>query len=92
MHGRKGEARTIGQIGQWCGNYAKRIDHLPILNVDPQMRQYGQYVAQQLRNASMAIKSYGINQRVAEVHADHNAAPYGGVVGQSLSDYYVKGS
>ncbi len=56
------------------------------------MRQCGQYVAQQLRNASMAIKSYGINKRVAAVNADNRAAPYGGVVGQSLSDYYVKGS
>ncbi len=69
-----------------------KIDHLPILNVDPQMLPYGQYVAQLLRNASRAIKGYGINKRVAEVNADNSAAPYGGVVGQSSSDYYANGS
>jgi hypothetical protein len=56
------------------------------------MLPYGQYVAQQLRNASRAIKGYGINTRVAEVHADNSAAPYSGVVGQSSSDYYANGS
>ena len=92
LKGRKGEARTIGQIGLWFGSYANRVDKLPILNVDEQMLQYGQYVAQQLRNASMAIKGYGINKRVAEVNADSNAAPFGGAVGQSVSNYYANGS
>ena len=39
------------------------------------MLQYGQYVAQQLRNASMAIKGYGITKRVAEVNADDSVGP-----------------
>jgi hypothetical protein len=64
----------------------RKADYLPIFNVDPQMRQCGHYVAQQLRNASLAIQSYGINPRVAAVKADNSAAPYGGVVGRSSSD------
>ena len=60
LKSRKGEERTFGQVGVWFQNYAKKIDRLPILNVDEEMLQYGQYVADQLRNASMAIKGYGI--------------------------------
>ncbi len=91
LKSRKGEERTIGQIGVWFQSYANRVDRLPILNVDEEMLQYGQYVAQQLRNASMAIKGFGINKRVAEVNADSNAAPFGGVLGESASAYYASG-
>ena len=79
-------------MGVWFQNYANKVDRLPILNVDTDMLQYGQYVAQQLRNASMAIKGYGINKRVAEVNADQSAAPFGGVLGQSANDYYASGA
>lgn len=89
LRGRKGTERTVGQIGVWFGNYANKVDRLPILNVDEEMLQYGQYVAQQLRNASMAIKGYGANKAVAEQSADTGAAPLGGVLGQSASDYYA---
>ncbi len=77
LKGRKGEERTIGQIGVWFQSYANKVDRLPILNIDDEMLQYGQYVAQQLRNASMAIKGYGINKRVAEVNATDSVGPYG---------------
>ena len=55
------------------------------------MLHYGQYVAQQLRNCSMAIKGFGINKSVAEVNADSNARPFGGVIGDSASAYYANG-
>lgn len=92
LKSRKGEERTIGQIGVWFQNYANRVDRLPILHVDQEMLQYGQYVAQQLRNASMAIKGFGITKHVAEVNADSNAAPLGGVIGDSASAYYSSGA
>jgi hypothetical protein len=69
LRGQKGEAKTIGQIGQWFDNYARKVDKLPLLNVDERMLEYGAYVASQLRNASMAIKGVGIRTRVGEVNA-----------------------
>lgn len=69
LKGQKGEAKTIGQIGQWFDNYARKVDKLPILNVDEKMLEYGAFVASQLRNASMAIKGVGIRTRVGEVNA-----------------------
>jgi hypothetical protein len=92
LRGQKGEARTIGQIGLWFQKYADRVNRLPLLNVDPEMLKYGDYVAQQLRNCSMAIKGYGINKRVAEESADVNARPFGGAIGNMASNYYASGA
>jgi hypothetical protein len=65
----KKEAKTMGQIGQWYDNYAHKIDQLPLLHVDDEMLKYGDFVASQLRDASMAIKGVGIRTRVGEVNA-----------------------
>lgn len=65
----KKDAKTIGQFGQWFDNYARKIDRLPMLDVDEQMLDFGAYVADQLRNASMAIKGIGIRTRAGEVNA-----------------------
>ena len=92
LKGHKGEARTIGQIGMWFGNYANKVDRLPILNVDEEMLQFGRYIGQQLRNCSMSIKGAGIQKGVADANADASAQPFGGVIGQSVSDYYANGS
>ncbi|HUY91839.1 MAG TPA: hypothetical protein VMV10_24070 [Pirellulales bacterium] len=51
---------TIGQAGVWLQKYAKRIDCLPSLNVDPDALNYGAYVSQELREASAAVKGVGI--------------------------------
>ena len=40
-----------------------------MLNVDEQMLDYGAFVADQFRNASMICKGYGIQKRAAEVNA-----------------------
>jgi len=68
LKGHKGQAKTIGQIGQWYDNYARQIDRLPTLDVDEEMLNFGAYVAAQLRNASMALKGVGIRTRVREVN------------------------
>jgi hypothetical protein len=88
---KKGEGKSVGQWGLWFQNYANKIDRLPILNVDQEMLQYGQYVAQQLRNCSMSIKNVGMQKSVAEMNSDASAAPFGGVLGQSANDYYANG-
>jgi hypothetical protein len=87
LKGHKGQEKSISQFGFWFEKYADRVDRLPILNVDEQMLQYGQYVTQQLRNCSMAIKGYGINKGVAVVNADASAAPFGGALGNAWSQY-----
>jgi hypothetical protein len=36
---------TMAQIGVWMNKYAKKIDQLSVLNVDPEVVQYGANVA-----------------------------------------------
>lgn len=69
----KGQAKTIGTIGLWFGNYANKIERIPMLNVDKEMLDYGTYLAGQLRNCSMAIKGIGIQKRPAEIAASQAA-------------------
>ena len=69
------EPQRIAQYGVWFDKYARKIDQLPMVNVDSEMLTYGAYVAQQLRNAATAIQGIGIRSRVRQV----DAADAGGV-------------
>jgi hypothetical protein len=64
----KKNVKTIAQYGTWFENYARRIDRLPMLNVDSDLLNYGGFVSERLRDASMAIKGIGMNQRAREVN------------------------
>lgn len=56
--------KTSGQVALWFGKYARRVDGLPILHVDPKLVQFGAYVANQLRQAQSAMQGIGENQAV----------------------------
>jgi hypothetical protein len=43
---RLGRAASLDQAVMWIENYARRVQALPTRNVDPELIQYGQYVAQ----------------------------------------------
>ncbi len=53
-------AKTYGSIALWFDTYARRIDRLPILGVDKDLVDYGQYVVLRLRDAVDAIRGVGI--------------------------------
>jgi len=67
------EPQRIAQYGAWFEKYARKIDQLPMVNVDSEMLDYGAYVSQQLRNAAAAIQGIGIRSRVRQVDAAQNA-------------------
>jgi hypothetical protein len=56
--------KTFTSMAVWYDRYAKRIDKLPILNVDPELVQYGAFVAHQFRQASSSVRNYGIQSGV----------------------------
>ena len=79
------DAKTFGQHAMWLDNWARRIDRLPILDVDPEMLAYGRYTTQRMRDASAALKGIGIQSaaRSAQVYQQYSAtgggyAGYGG--------------
>ena len=60
----------------WYDNYARKIDNLPILNVDPYLLDYGAGVAKTLRQASSIIKTGGVQSKSAELNAPYATNNY----------------
>lgn len=63
------DVKTAGQVGLWYGRYAKKIDNLPMLNVDPGLLDYGAFVAESLREAEAALRDVGGRSRVRQLNA-----------------------
>ena len=62
----KRKMKTWGQLASWMEKYARRIDRLPLLNIDPEMLDYGQNVSYDLRGAASALQGMGIKSGVEQ--------------------------
>jgi len=74
-------AKSYGQYGLWFDKYARKIDKLPILNVDPELIDYGQDMANGLRDGTSAIQGVGIRSgaETAQVYNQtYTRGSYGG--------------
>jgi hypothetical protein len=60
------DAKTLSSMTLWFDQYAKKIERMPILNVDPELLNYSAYVARQVRNASLAVRGMGIQTAVRQ--------------------------
>jgi hypothetical protein len=71
-------ASSYYTIGRWFDKYAKRIDRLPILNVDPELVDFGTTIVSQLRDCVDAIKGAGIRSggRSASVQSTADYGDY----------------
>jgi hypothetical protein len=76
---------TWGQVGAWFEKYARKIDALPILNVDPELLDYGAFVAHALRDAENAMKGIGVRSsyRKTELPTQYTYNVRGGAVGDA---------
>jgi hypothetical protein len=80
------EAKTFGQNALWFDKWARRIDRLPIVNVDNDLLNFGRAIASALRNMATAMRGIGIGSaaRSAQIYqtvtTDYNAyaGPWGG--------------
>jgi hypothetical protein len=59
-------SKNLASTSLWFDKYARRIERLPILNVDPELLQYSAFVANQLRQASLSVKTMGIQSGVRQ--------------------------
>ena len=57
---------TPGSVALWYDKYARKIDNLPILNVDDDLLAYGKDVATLLRDAEMALKGVGMRSSLRQ--------------------------
>ena len=74
---RSTDVKTAGQVGLWYGRYAKKIDSLPLLNVDQELLDYGAFVAESLREAEASLRNVGGQTRVRQLNAPAQYRTYG---------------
>lgn len=86
--------QTFGQAAMWYNRYARKIDRLPMLNVDHELLDYGLQVASALREAEMAMKAVGMRSSVRTSQNNPVSSGYGWSFGGYraglgyFSDYY----
>ncbi|MDX1944944.1 MAG: hypothetical protein SFU86_06020 [Pirellulaceae bacterium] len=81
---------TWNQVGTWFEKYARKIDRMPILNVDPELVKYGAWVAASMRDAENALKGIGPQSRLRqlEVPAYYDVQTYSVPIGVTWSGVY----
>lgn len=63
------DSKTLSQTKLWFDKYAKKIERLPILNVDEEFLDYSADVAEQLRAAAGSVRTMGIRSNARESQA-----------------------
>jgi hypothetical protein len=76
----------------WFEKYARKVDRMPLLNVDPQLLDYGKFVADSLRQAENAMKGIGARSGYRKTQVPNFSSGYGEyAVGGSYGGYYGGG-
>jgi hypothetical protein len=63
------KARSFKQLGAWYYKGAEQIDDLPILNVDPELLQYGLQISLTLKGLSNLAQQTNSYNNIAEMNA-----------------------
>jgi hypothetical protein len=71
------------QVGTWFEKYARKIDRMPTLNVDPELLKYGAWVSSSMRDAESSLKGIGPQSRLRqlEVPNQYNVQTYSVPIG-----------
>lgn len=92
------ESLTLGQSAIFIDSTARRIDELPILNVDEDLVKFCSQVSRDLRNMANAFRQSGIrtSTRQAQVYSSGYVSGYGnggynGFYGEYYGEGYVAG-
>jgi hypothetical protein len=72
---KKDGVQTMGQAALWYSKYARKIDQLPILGVDPTLLNFGADIAGGLRDAESALRGVGMRTSVRTVNSDASGSP-----------------
>ena len=81
------DAANLAVNALYFDKYAKKIERLPILNVDEELLNYSAFVASQLRDASGSVRGMGIQSSVRESQITSSSAGYGYVGGYRYGAY-----
>ena len=73
-------SKNLASTSYWFDKYARRIERLSILNVNEDLINYGVFVAQQFRQASLAVKTMGIEAGSRQAQVTSSGNYYGDAV------------
>ncbi|MBI1247030.1 hypothetical protein GC197_04205 [bacterium] len=87
---KKQHRQTLGQVGVWFDKYARKIDRLPIANVDPALLKYGQYVSEMMRTGQSQITDAAASSRIRQqqVPEQYDVSSYSVPVGANWTGQY----
>jgi hypothetical protein len=80
---------SSGQCALWYDKYAKKLDQLPIVNVDPELLDFTQELAVSLRGLAGTYRQVGINS--AQYSGNPTSQWRGGYTGRSYGGYGYSG-
>ena len=72
---KRDHVKTFGQAAMWYDRYARKIDHLPIMNVDEDLLNFGATISSSFRNCEAIMK--GVGMRTSLRTASNNASSGG---------------
>jgi hypothetical protein len=88
---RKSNSVTAGGVAMWYQKYARKIDHLPILNVDEELLDYGRDISTLLRGGETALKGVGMRSAVRTGQNQNSGGGYTPYYGDGYSGGYGYG-
>jgi len=90
LKGRKsgGNTYTTGSIAQWCNNYSRKINNLPLMNVDPEMIDYGTKVSQTLLQVGATLNAGNVQ---GGVDARNSSPVYNNYTSTNIYGYGYRG-
>jgi hypothetical protein len=84
-------SKNLASTSLWFDKYARRIERLPTLNVDEELLKYSAFVANQLRQASLASKTMGIKSGVRQAQITGSDVSYDAGTRWGSYGYYGPG-
>ena len=84
------DRKTIAQSQLFFDRYARKIERLPMLDVDPELVDYGAFVAQSLRQLAGSVRTSGAQAAVAtkDVTANSPGVYHTGSYGYARAGYW----
>ena len=70
-------SKTLAQNGMWFDKWARRIDRMPIQNVDPELLEFGRAVSAGLRSMAGDIRGIGIHTSAQNAQVVASYSYYG---------------
>jgi hypothetical protein len=75
LKGHMDDLKSLSQSMIWFDKYAKKIENLPILNVDEEMLAYSAWVARSLRDCAGSVRTMGIRGGERKAHTFGSLGP-----------------